>query len=310
MARVGVVIPAYNAARFLGETLRSALASTYRDFEIVVIDDGSTDQTAEIAESFGAPVRVLSQPNAGMSASRNRGVDAMDSEFVALLDSDDVWHPEKLRLQVKALEEDAVAGFCYTAFSVWYGAPWASFAAEPRSGHLDPNLSGWIYHELILDNWSLPSSVLFRRSAWEQLGPFLCENQKTDDWEYLVRASTKFRFLRLAEEFVLYRQFAQSLSRRIPGENSPEMMREALIGRFGLRSPDGKPVDAARLARHRHLGWCNFADLHCSQGDLALGLRTFGNLVLTGPYRLNSLEKMGKALFRRVFPKREQAEQV
>ena len=304
MPRVSVVIPAFNASRYLSATLESVLASTFRDFEIVVINDGSTDDTAAIASRYDGPVRVVTQPNAGMSASRNRGVEISDSELIAFVDSDDIWHPEKLRLQIDTLTAGPQFGFSYTEFEFWDGSTRPGFATEPRHGHIDESRSGWIYHLLVVENWALPSSVMLRRSTWRQLGPFLCEDHQTDDWEYLVRASRTFQFVRLAEPMVLYRQHPASLSRRLPLTNGPELMRQALIRRFGLQSPDGTPVDMAELDRLRTLGWRNFADSHCARGDLQVGLAAFRRLLIQGPERALSLKKMAMSLARRVVPKR------
>lgn len=304
MPRVSIVIPAYNAAAYLAATLRSVLNSTYTDYEVVVVDDGSTDETAAIARTFDERVRLISQTNRGMSASRNRGIDASDSEFIALLDSDDIWHPRKLALQVAALDAHRDHGFSYTDFTVWDGNANVPFASEARSGRVDPSFSGWIYTRLILTNWALPSSLLLRRSSWETTGPFLCNDQKTDDWEYLVRASRQFRFLKLAESLVLYRQHSSSLSRQIRTVNAGELMRERLLHRYGLQSPDGSFVDPDELERWCYQGWSSFADAHCARGDLGVGVRTFAKLLTHGPQRSESLIRLGRSLFRRVFPKR------
>jgi glycosyltransferase involved in cell wall biosynthesis len=304
MPRVSVVIPAYNSEKHLGETLRSALNSSFTDLEVVVVDDGSSDKTADIAAGFGPKVRVLSQANAGMSASRNRGIDSCDSEFIALLDSDDVWHPLKLQYQLQALSGRPEHGFAFTNFSVWDGGSQNGFCEQARTGAVDGDFDGWIYHRLIVTNWALPSSVLFRSRAWRELGPFHCDDHQTDDWEYLVRASRQFRFVRLAEPMVLYRQHASSLSRRLPTQHTGEIMRETLIARYGLASPDGQIVDHDALNHERYLGWSNFADAHCARGKLGTGVRTFGGLMLRGPRRRDAALKMSKALFRRAFPKR------
>lgn len=303
MAHVSIIIPAFNAGLYLGATLDSVLASTYRDLEVIVIDDGSSDDTAAVASKYGAPVRLVTQANAGMSASRNRGIAISDSEYVALLDSDDVWHPDKLRHQVEALQALPDHGFSYTAFTFWDGSTLPGFAAEQRDGRIDDTMSGWIYHQLILENWVLPSSLVFRRSAWQALGPFLCEDQQTDDWEYLVRASRSFQFVRLAESMVLYRQLAASLSRRVQQTNRGEIMREMLLARYGYESPDGRPVDRKALGRLRVAGWRNFADSHCARGELRTGLAMFGRLLWTGPERGRTLTKLVKSLRRRVVPK-------
>ena len=304
MPRVSVVIPAYNAAAFLGETLKCVLQSTYKDYEVIVVNDGSQDETAAIAASFGPRVRVIMQQNAGMSASRNRAIEDSDSEFVALLDSDDIWHSEKLKYQVAAFEAHPDYGYCFTEFIPWNGGSSSEFLSELRNGAIDPELSGWIYHRLLLANWALPSSVMFRRQAWNTMPPFLCNDQQTDDWEYLVRSSRSFRFLKLAEPFVLYRQHTGSLSRKTPLKNTGELMRESFIARYGTSSPDGEEVDSAELESWRYLGWSSFADAHCARGSLGIGLKTFGRLLLTGPQRKESVQRLAKSLVRRVLPKR------
>jgi glycosyltransferase involved in cell wall biosynthesis len=304
MPRLSVVIPAYNAAPFIEETVRSVLQSTFVDYEVIVIDDGSTDSTAEIAHALGPRVRVISQPNAGMSASRNRGIAATDSEFIALLDSDDVWHPEKSRWQVAALDANPDHGFCFSDFDVWNGDAPDRFLTEPRIGALDRSHTGWIYHKLIITNWALPSSVMFRRTAYQELGPMLCVDQQTDDWEYLVRASWNYKFLKLAESMVLYRQHATSLSRKLASSNSGELMRESLISRFGMSSPDGTPVDQAELEAWRYQGWSTFADAHCARGNLKTGLGVFARLLRSGPKRAESVQRVARSVARRVFPKR------
>ncbi|KQV48373.1 hypothetical protein ASC95_20745 [Pelomonas sp. Root1217] len=302
MPRVNIVIPAYNAEAFIADTVRSALDQTFPDLQVTVIDDGSKDATATHAALDDARVRVISQENRGMSRSRNRGMAETDSEFVALLDADDLWHPEKLRLQLQALQARPDHDFCYSAFDVWHGEPRPDYFRQARQGTVDESRSGWIYPVLVLDNYALPSSVLWRRSAWDRMGGFLTDNQQTDDWEYLVRASTQHRFIRLAESFVLYRQHPVSLSRRIPATNTTELMRADLIRRFGMSSPPGHDVDPVALRRFQHKGWCNFADAHTAKGDLSLGLKTFAGLLRSGPDRGHTLTKMGKSLFRRWVP--------
>jgi glycosyltransferase involved in cell wall biosynthesis len=297
------VIPAYNAEAYLRETLESVMRSTLRDFEIIVIDDGSKDRTAEVAASFPSQVRLVSQANAGMSASRNRGLAMSDSEFVALLDSDDIWHPQKLEFQLRALHQRNDHDFCFTRFTPWWGDSASAFFAEPRTGTVDDAMSGWVYHHLILTNWCLPSSMLWRRSAWQQTGPFLCNDQQTDDWEYIIRATQQHRFIRLDEPMVLYRQVASSLSRRVPASNTPELMRDALLARYGTASPDDTPVDRQELGQWRYLGWANFADMHCARGDLRTGLSVFSRLLREGPQRGETLMRIAKSLRRRAFPK-------
>lgn len=110
MDRISVVIPCYNLGRYLPATLKSVLAQTHPVFEVIVVDDGSSDDSAAIAESFGAPVRVIRQKNARVSAARNRGMDAATGDYVALLDGDDVWAPEKIERQLAYLHAHPEVG--------------------------------------------------------------------------------------------------------------------------------------------------------------------------------------------------------
>lgn len=109
---MSVVIPCYNGAAYLRETLASVLAQTYQPIEVLVIDDGSTDNSAAIANEFGPPVRVIQQPNQGGSVARNRGIDEAQGDWIAFLDADDLWLPEKLERQVRLIRPDINAVAC------------------------------------------------------------------------------------------------------------------------------------------------------------------------------------------------------
>lgn len=109
--RCSVVIPAYNAARYLASSIRSALCQTFADVEVVVVDDGSTDRTAEVMESFGDRIIGICQPNQGPSVARNVGLKAASGAYVAFLDADDLWMPRRLERMIGRLEEDHAVGF-------------------------------------------------------------------------------------------------------------------------------------------------------------------------------------------------------
>ena len=301
MAAVAIVVPAYNAERYLRQTLQSVLDSDFTDFELIVIDDGSRDNTAAVAESLGDPrIRVIRQANAGMSASRNRGITDSESEFVALLDADDVWHPAKLRLQVELLRAQPQFDLAFTEFEFWHGEDRTDLLDRPADEALEARLTGWLYPKMMMTNFILPSSALFRRSLWNHLGPFLCDDHQTDDWEYFVRASREAQFAKLAAALVLYRQHQASLSKKLPRENKTELMRDTLLGRYGMSCPHAGPIDRTELRRRRYLGWRHFADGHVAGGELGLGLKAFTRLLTEGPQRIATLSTLLKSARRRV----------
>ena len=129
--RVSVVVPVFNGERTIAETIASALAQTFEDFELLLINDGSTDHSSEIVRGFDDHrIQIHTFPNAGLSASRNRGIARSRGEFVVFLDADDLWEPRKLEAQVQALDNDPEAALVYT---------WVDFISE-QGADLGPGL--------------------------------------------------------------------------------------------------------------------------------------------------------------------------
>jgi glycosyltransferase involved in cell wall biosynthesis len=116
MPEVSVVIPAFNAGGFINRTINSVLAQTYNDYEVIVVDDGSTDNTAEAVKSYGTKVRYIYQPNAGDGPARNTGINAAKGKWIAFLDHDDEWLPEKLEKQIKILKENPDLKWCSCSY--------------------------------------------------------------------------------------------------------------------------------------------------------------------------------------------------
>jgi len=218
--RVSVVIPTFNRARLVGLTIDSVLAQTFRDFEIIVVDDGSTDDTAALLAGFGERVRVLRQPNQGMNPARNAGLAAARGEYVALLDSDDLWEPYKLALQVELLDRFPDAGFVFSEFSVMesdeHGAIGPRRAQGLRSWHAvrhdwskiyprtftatelalrEPDFNfnvyeGCVYERSLYQPMVLPSTTLIRGAALARHALQLPVNVETHgDWEFFARLS-------------------------------------------------------------------------------------------------------------------------
>jgi glycosyltransferase involved in cell wall biosynthesis len=157
---VSVVIPTYNCARYLPEALASVLRQPHRPIEVIVVDDGSTDDTATLVAGFAAPVRSIRIPHSGIAAARNTGVDAARGEFLALLDADDVWSDDKLTLQLAALRSDAGLDivFGHVVEFVSGALPADRGAAGTRQDGPRPGL--------------IPGATLIRRSAFDRVGLF------------------------------------------------------------------------------------------------------------------------------------------
>ena len=164
---VSAVIPAYNAGRFVTQAIDSVLSQTIRPLEIVVVDDGSTDDTCQKVEGYGSSVRYIFQPNAGVAAARNHGVKATRGELVAFLDADDIWHPRKLELHLDAMGRRPELSLVGTDCFDWPRSDLPRFEVPPN---LAPLTVPW--KVLVLRNLFTTSTVIVRKSAFERSGGF------------------------------------------------------------------------------------------------------------------------------------------
>jgi glycosyltransferase involved in cell wall biosynthesis len=168
---VSVIIPAFNAERFIARTLDSVSAQTHHELEVIVVDDGSHDNTAEVTRAKAAAdprIRLVQQGNFGVAAARNRGFRESKGSFIAPLDSDDLWHPEKLERQLRRLQERSSAGLAY-CWSVIINED-DRLIARPAS---PARFEGDVFAALIAHNFiGNASSVLIRREYLEQVGGF------------------------------------------------------------------------------------------------------------------------------------------
>jgi glycosyltransferase involved in cell wall biosynthesis len=233
---VSVIIPTHNRARLIGQAIESALGQTYPHVEVVIADDGSSDDTRAVVESFGPRVKYVRQANAGVSAARNFGMRHARGEFIAFLDSDDGWRPWKIEAQLSALQRHRAAGLVWTDMSAVdegdklldprylrtmysayekvdiartlqrvddLGALGASVPSELSSAAV---LEGDLSNAILLGNLIHTSTVLFRRSWCERTGGFDESYRRAgEDYEFYIRLSSAGPVIFIDAPSTLYR---------------------------------------------------------------------------------------------------------
>ncbi|MBK4732786.1 glycosyltransferase [Oxynema sp. CENA135] len=211
MPKISVVIPVYNATTTIQETISSVLNQSFTDYELIIVNDGSTDETLEKIESFKDPrIRVFSYTNAGAAISRNRGLSQAKGEYIAFLDADDLWTPDKLEAQLAILEKNPQASIAYS----WSDCIDESSQFLRRGGHISVN--GNVYDRLLLvDFLENGSNPLIRRHALIEIGGFDESLPAGQDWDLYLRLAEKSNFVVVEKSQIRYRISANSLSSNI-----------------------------------------------------------------------------------------------
>jgi glycosyltransferase involved in cell wall biosynthesis len=189
---VSVIVPAYNAAPFIAEALESVLRQDYRPIEVIVVDDGSADATAEIARSFGPPVLVLGQAHAGIGAARNAAIAAAYGELLAFLDADDLWTPGKLSRQVSQLEADSSLDMVFGQAVEFRTADDGRIVERPPASGL------------------LPGAALIRMDAFHRVGWFRTNLRVGEFIDWYARATESGLRSAIRSEPVLRRRIHKS----------------------------------------------------------------------------------------------------
>lgn len=203
---VSVVIPVYNGEAFVGQAIESVLAQTWPNVELIVVNDGSTDRSAEVIGRYRDRLVLVQQPNQGVAAARNAGMSRAHGEFVALLDQDDWWRPEKLARQVPLLRDNPQVGLVHTAVEHFHQG------LQQWVGPLNPQarpelLVGRCFRRLLLDNQIYNSTVLLRAEALRQVG--LCDlsirGNTVQDYDLWLRIARHWELAFVPEPLVVFR---------------------------------------------------------------------------------------------------------
>jgi glycosyltransferase involved in cell wall biosynthesis len=253
MKTISVIIPAYNYARYLSEAIDSVFAQTYPALEVIVVDDGSTDETPAVLAAYGDRIRAIRLQNQGVSAARNTGISAARGEYVAFLDADDLWQPAKLEAQMARFDANPNFGLVYC------GAE--SFDAEGQTLHiLRDGIEGRVAinilrHEPVI---AAPgSNMIAPRRVAEEIGGFDTRMTGSEDWDFSYRVAARYEIGFAGEALVRYRIHGSGAHRNIPEMEKGMLL--ALAKAFASPDPAVQSVRNLSYGRlHRALARCYF----------------------------------------------------
>ena len=232
--QVSVIIPTYNRAAMVTEAVKSVLTQEMTDFELIVIDDGSTDKTGKRLSGFGSRLKYYQQENAGVSAARNCGLALSTAPLVAFLDSDDLWLPAKLRVQYNYMTEHPEVYICQTE-EVWWRN---SRRINPKKHHRKP--SGDIFRRSLNLCLVSPSAVMMRRELFEKVGYFDEDLPAAEDYDLWLRVSVDHVVPLLPDPLVIKR-----------GGHSDQLSARSGIDRYRIKALE-KLLESDRLSNRQY----------------------------------------------------------
>ena len=192
---ISCIVTVFNGERFLGEALDSILAQSYRRLEIIVVDDGSTDATAEVAARYAQRIRYLRQPNGGAASAKNRGLSVAQGELIAFLDADDIWHPDKLTRQQARLLTLPELTLCFTRFQNFWTPELSDEAERYRDDPMAAPLSAWSI-----------GTLLVARAVFVQLGQFQEGLRGNENMLWFLHAAGKGARIEVLPEVLMQRR--------------------------------------------------------------------------------------------------------
>lgn len=271
LPNISVVIPCYNAIRYISATIQSAQAQDWPGLEILVVDDGSSDGSAALVQSMFPDVRLIQQANQGVAAARNNGIAHAQGEWIAFLDADDIWLPGKLQAQWAMIQASPGTRMAYTAWQVWTSsepvpppAYLAKLNAEADNTARWAGASGWVYSQLLMDCAVWTSTVLAHKSVFSEVGVFDPTLRIGEDYDLWLRASRITQILRVPRPLALYRMHPASITKSVPERNFRALVVARAISRWGYASPDGSFAEKRAVDMALAKSWSDYA---CAQLD-------------------------------------------
>lgn len=292
--RVSVVIPAWNVEAVLEKTLESVSAQTFRDFEVIVIDDGSDDDTPQILEASARKwswLRWERQINAGVASARSRGIELARGEWIAFLDADDLWLPEKLAFQIALIEQDPQLALVYCDVRNFSGERESKRSLFDERSHA----TGAVLRELFMNNFVYTSTVLLKKSALVQVGGFNSRHQVNEDVDLWLRVAEHFNFGCVNEVLVKYRRAPGTLTRTHPYECLHRDLE--IIDYWVRRRPDLFAEDSPQVQAGRALTFARLGAQHLFDRDFAAARRAFHRAIGLGQRNPSTLLRAAASHF-------------
>ena len=262
--QVSIIIPCHNNANFLTESINSVLEQDYPNFEVIVIDDGSTDNSVELLKKFGNKIKLIQQENQGPAAARNAGLKAAKGEYIAFNDSDDLWLQGKLSAQINFMLKNPDISVCYSGWANWDGNNISTgeklklIDAAPALTKKSPEQEGWMYFDLLKESVIHTITAVIHRGVVDSVGMFDTAYRIGEDHDFWIRVSRKHKIKKIDKVYALYRNNPNSITKKVQDKNYSLLVLEDALQRYGRTGPCGECLAQHTLNNYlasRHFGY-------------------------------------------------------
>lgn len=286
---VSVIVPTYNCGRFVGDAIESVLSQSYEPLEVVVVDDGSTDETVRVVGQYGERVRFFSQLNSGPAAARNRAVREARGDYLAFLDGDDLWLPGQPQVLMSYIDRQPEAKVVFGDWIVWRpdaDGTYPTLRLPEAATHLkvDPEASGWIYTKLLFDSVIHIIAAVVHRSVYDKVGGFDETLRTGSDYDFWLKVSRQVPVVKLRYPVAIYRHNPESVTYAIRNDNNPYRLLTRALEAYGLADDAGNRADSMAVAsRLADLAFTH-AYRHYWHGDPTIAQRWFFRALANRPW--------------------------
>ena len=277
MTVISIIIPVYNGEKTIQETLQSVFQQTFKEFEIIIIDDGSQDKTLEILNSIRDPrLKIYSYQNSGQATARNRGIERAKGQYIAFLDADDLWTPDKLERQLKTLQNSPHAAVVYS---------WTDYIDESGK-FVQPgrhiSVEGDVYAELLTTNFvENGSNILVQKQALTEVGGFEASLPPAEDWDLWLRLARRYPFVVVPAPQVLYRVSTHSSSSNLAKQETQSLR---VLDRAFAEAPEAfqSLKRRSRANLYKYLAW-KALEHSSSRRNAVMAFRLVWNYITNEP---------------------------
>jgi len=302
---VSIVVPVFNGEKYIKDCLVSLLAQNYPNKEIIVVDDGSNDDTAKIIKDLGSCVKYVFQENAGSAVARNTGISHSKGSYVAFNDGDDIWAPNRLHQQVEFLENHPQFGVATGKF-VHVDDTFSSSDATPvdndKPAQLVSNRSGWVYHTLFETSWYHIIAAMVRRDILEKAS-FTPSYRRGQDYDFWLQLAHNTQIAQLDTIYAYYRKNLASISHKPHLRNYRAEIIENAITTMGTTSQSGEKVTDDELSKVFYKVWFEYGyELYTSKW-YRLSLKAFLKARKFRPTNFGAYKFIARCLFNVPFDK-------